>query len=1261
MFPVVVDPSVTLSDTGDSYIEGGSLASTNFDGVTPMCIGYDGTYTAYQRVLMSYDVTGNLPPEAQVLNADLGLYVTSNTGSVSITALGLSRVFTPSGVTWNTYDGTNSWTSAGGDTISGGPTVTTTVTTTSGYAHLYPTALVAAWLHGDHPQDGLLIKATSETSSAGKLCVTDNTAPAGQTPYLTVYWQMPTGDRPIATYRSYPVDDKETLKVDVVSGNAVLEAADDSVTGVGQNFQLTRAYNSGAGPYNLTGYLGQGWGLSPSSNTSLGVWGDGSITYYGPTGTAWTFIPTGDGSHFTAPSGIDADLVYTSGSNSYTLTGHGGGLVQTFSPHELTSVKDRNGNTITVNDPTSDEDLDGWTDTEGRAYTTSYWSAGAGYGYLETATDAAGHTVTYDYSTAPDGHTLLTSVVDANGKTTSYGYDSNDQLNLITSPAGRQIEITYTYGVVSSVCRPDPHTSTTPCDTFATNYTTHEATVTDANSHATTYTFETDELKVTKVTDPLGHAHQGTWSGDDHPSMFTDAMSPGNAVTLAYDNLNNLKSIQLPAEGSTSGATTNLGYPTASGNAPFPSSDYWPNAATDPQSNCTAYSYDSAGNQTDVYTGQASGCAGKTGGTHLSDAYQGDSGVPSCGGKAGELCTTTDGRGNTTTYGYDSNGNLSSITPPAPRPASSVAIDANTNLVSSVTDGKGQKTSYFYDPLGRIIELGFGGYTASPCSSSAAAAGNCIGYTYDTDGNLTSRLDNTGTTSWTLDGLGRVYQKTFPDATTSTVTYDKAGNITSYTDAGGTVSYHYDPSNNLWDLTEPGGSCAAYPTAPSFPNTTVCTGFADNANNQRTAVNYPSGESIAIGYDSSGRETSVTAKRPLGTTFLSRTYSYTTSASTDSALIQSVTDQAGTKTSYGYSALDQLTSAVTGTTTLGYTYDAVGNLTQATHTGVSTVYYGYNNADQLCWSGTSSGTIPSPGSNCTSNPGPSGNTDYLYDGDGNTCWSATSTGTSYSCASPPSGATVSTYNAKNQTTAVGSHTFTYADTGQSERTASGGVTYLNGLLGLTGRSDPIYFTRDNKGNLIGLRQGAGSGSTNNYYTPDILGSVIGVTSSSGLTDTALYTYDPYGNVTSQSGSLDTTNPWEYASSYYQTVTGLAKMGDRYYNQAVGRFTQQDSVAGSISNPASVDPYVYANDNPINLTDPTGQNAFSAAEAIFEGVSQSVFGFGLAGAAITGGDLGAGVSFAGVSGLGVGFAAFTGIGLGVIGVGLLAVGFCEIFC
>jgi len=99
-----------------------------------------------------------------------------------------------------------------------------------------------------------------------------------------------------------------------------------------------------------------------------------------------------------------------------------------------------------------------------------------------------------------------------------------------------------------------------------------------------------------------------------------------------------------------------------------------------------------------------------------------------------------------------------------------------------------------------------------------------------------------------------------------------------------------------------------------------------------------------------------------------------------------------------------------------------------------------------------------------------------------------------------------------------------------------------------------------------------------------------MTSSTGLTDTALYTYGPYGNVTSQSGSLDTTNPWEYASSYYQTVTGLAKLGDRYYNQAVQRFTQSDSIAGSIPPSGTVNPYVYANDDPISMTDPSGRNS-----------------------------------------------------------------------
>ncbi len=44
-------------------------------------------------------------------------------------------------------------------------------------------------------------------------------------------------------------------------------------------------------------------------------------------------------------------------------------------------------------------------------------------------------------------------------------------------------------------------------------------------------------------------------------------------------------------------------------------------------------------------------------------------------------------------------------------------------------------------------------------------------------------------------------------------------------------------------------------------------------------------------------------------------------------------------------------------------------------------------------------------------------------------------------------------------------------------------------------------------------------SGSNYYVLDALGSVIALTNAAGTTDTALYTYDPYGSTLTSSGTL----------------------------------------------------------------------------------------------------------------------------------------------
>jgi YD repeat-containing protein len=114
---------------------------------------------------------------------------------------------------------------------------------------------------------------------------------------------------------------------------------------------------------------------------------------------------------------------------------------------------------------------------------------------------------------------------------------------------------------------------------------------------------------------------------------------------------------------------------------------YLPTKRTDTEGNCTFDSYDTAGNLTQANTGQTSASCTNTGGTVTSATYQGD-GATSCGGKAGQVCSTTDGRGKTTSYVYDAAGNLTSITPPAPLGSTSVTPDA-IGRPSVVTDGAG--------------------------------------------------------------------------------------------------------------------------------------------------------------------------------------------------------------------------------------------------------------------------------------------------------------------------------------------------------------------------------------------------------------------------------------------------------------------------------------------------------------------------------------------------------------------------------------------
>ena len=126
-----------------------------------------------------------------------------------------------------------------------------------------------------------------------------------------------------------------------------------------------------------------------------------------------------------------------------------------------------------------------------------------------------------------------------------------------------------------------------------------------------------------------------------------------------------------------------------------------------------------------------------------------------------------------------------------------------------------------------------------------------------------------------------------------------------------------------------------------------------------------------------------------------------------------------------------------------------------------------------------------------------------------------------------------------------------------------------------------------------------------YYLFDGLGSIVGMTDSSGAL-VATYGYDAFGNLgggTVQSGLV---NPWGYAGGYTDKTTGLIKYGICYYDARTGRWTQATPIGGSLQEANKANPYVYADNDPINKVDPSGK----AANPLLCGLTLAVAGGGI---------------------------------------------------
>ena len=111
-----------------------------------------------------------------------------------------------------------------------------------------------------------------------------------------------------------------------------------------------------------------------------------------------------------------------------------------------------------------------------------------------------------------------------------------------------------------------------------------------------------------------------------------------------------------------------------------------------------------------------------------------------------------------------------------------------------------------------------------------------------------------------------------------------------------------------------------------------------------------------------------------------------------------------------------------------------------------------------------------------------------------------------------------------------------------------------------------------------------TGSTPTYLLADQQGSTRLLTDTGGNV-VGTYSYDPWGNVTSHTGSA-TTN-LQYDEQYTDAETGYQYLRARYYDPTTGQFLTRDPLA-ALTRSA----YGYTADDPLDAVDPTGLDYWS---------------------------------------------------------------------
>ncbi len=542
-------------------------------------------------------------------------------------------------------------------------------------------------------------------------------------------------------------------------------------------------------------------------------------------------------------------------------------------------------------------------------------------------------------------------------RTTDMSYDANGNLLTRTITSGTSSRTwTYTYNANGSVLTVNgPRTDVSDLTTY------------------TYYANDDPDLgkrgNVATITNALGHVTSITeYNAHGQPLTIVDAN--GLTTTLAYDARQRLTSRNVGGETTIydydgAGQLIKVTLPDGSFLSYTYDAAHRLTQIADNLGNRIAYTLDTMGNRTQEQVFDP-----------VNALAQARSRVYS---NLNRLAQEIGAQNQTTSFGYDNQGNVTSIDGPL--------------------TGTGDVTTNAYDALNRLTRV------------TDSNAGQ-VNYGYNALDQLTAVTDpRTLVTSYSYDGLNNLNQQVSPDTGTTTNTYDAAGNLLTQTDAKGQITtYTYDALSRVTSITYQGGVTHSYQydqgvngkgrlTQVTEPNSTTqyvydqkgrltsetrtinavvyTTSYSYDSFGRMTGMTYPSGRQVTYTLDALGRiQQIVTTKdttqtvvssvayRPFGPTqgFTfgnNQTYSrgfdqdgriasYTLATQSfavgydDASRIGFINDIGNPSNSntYSYDNLDRLTNAATPGTPFAYSYDAVGNRLTKT-VGASTDNYAY--------------------------------------------------------------------------------------------------------------------------------------------------------------------------------------------------------------------------------------------------------------------------------------------------------------------------------